>query len=304
VYVVAKGFDGIPYLFSSTDGGATFGNPPLPVFVYGVPTSGGPDPVTAFATNQNAYVDHLLVEQNSGDVYVLFGIDTPQTYPNSPPLGGPNQLYVARIVNGQSVIHAVHLGGSDETFISGFNWMTEDQAGTLYVLGNGRVGGHYSTYLSYSKDRGQSWSPLVDLGLRGASNVYGSIAGGGTGTLSLIYLRGSNENPSTTQSWYAEMAQVTQADSATPQVVRTRPLAKPMHTADICFDGILCGAPGFGVDRTLLDYIYNAVGPDGTAYGIFCSDGPATGGSSGTITPDVVILRQSGGPLQGKGVQS
>src|SRR5205823_1154247 len=191
-------------------------------------------------------------------------------------------------------------------FLAGFNWLTVDQAGTLYALANGRVGGHWSTRLSWSKDKGTTWSPLVDLAEPGASNVYGSIAGGDPGVLSLVYLRGSNDDPSTSQNWYVEMARVAAADTAAPQIVRTRPIAAPIHQKDICFDGIVCGLPGFGTDRNLLDYIWNAVAPDGTAFGVISSDGPATNSKSQETgdPPDVIVLRQKGGPRHGRGVPS
>ena len=60
---------------------------------------------------------------------------------------------------------------------------------------------------------------------------------------------------------------------------RQHVLAKPVHTKDICLDGILCGVPGFGDDRSLLDYVDVAVGPDGSIWGAFASDGPATDGA-------------------------
>ena len=304
VYLVSKGFDGIPYLFQSTDGGATFGAPPTPLLLYGLPNQGGPDVPSSFITNQNAYIDHLLVDQHSGGVYVLYGIDPGSTYSANQPEGAPNQLYVAHLENGMMVSHPVQVGASDQSCLGGFNWLTADTAGTLYVLGNCRIAGRWSTWLSYSTDGAHNWSPLVDLGEAGASNVYGSIAGADAGKLSLIYLRGTNADPSTAQDWFVRMATVTGANTATPAVSRVQPIAGAMHTRDICFDGILCGTvPPFGVDRNLLDYIWNAVGPDGTAYGIFCSDGPATGSTPGS-TPDVVLLRQESGPLIGRGVAS
>jgi hypothetical protein len=134
--------------------------------------------------------------------------------------------------------------------------------------------------------------------------VYGSIAGGDPGVLSLVYLRGSNVDPSTSQDWFVEMARISAADTSTPQIVRDRPVVAPIHQRDICFDGIVCGLPGFGVDRNLLDYIWNAIGPDGTAYAVVASDGPATQPGTGGDTPDVIVLRQSSGAGHGAGVPS
>src|SRR5438046_596996 len=95
VYVVAKGFDNIPYLFRSTDGGKSFGSPPIPLIVYGVPGQGGPDPGGAFGSNWNAYVDHLTVDPRTGDVYVLYGIDDANTYSLTQPLAAANHEYPA-----------------------------------------------------------------------------------------------------------------------------------------------------------------------------------------------------------------
>jgi hypothetical protein len=301
VYLATKGFDGIPYLFSSTDGGATFST--LPLIVYGIPTTGGPDTPAAFVLGQNTYVDHLLASK-SGDVYVLYGAQPGSTYSPGQPEGVPNQLYVAHLENGAMFSRPVHLGGSDESCLGGFNWLTEDQAGILYVLGNCRINGRWSTWLSYSKDKSHTWSPLKDLGEPGASNVYGSIAGADAGKLSLVYLRGSNTDPATAQDWFARMATVTGADTATPSVATATAIAGSIHTKDICFDGILCSTvPPFGQNRSLLDYIWNAVAPDGSAYGVFASDGPATGSADGQ-NPDVVVVHQTGGPSLGRGVPS
>jgi hypothetical protein len=309
VYVVAKGFDAVPYFFQSGDLGATFG-PPIPLYGTGaLPAEAGgesPMPTEALVTNQNAYVDNLTVDARTGDVYVLYGIDSPQTYTSTKPLGTPSRLYVAHLETGTGglpamVSHPVYLGGAGDAFYAGFNWMTVDQAGTVYVSGNGLHKGHQSAFLSYSKDRGKTWSPLVDVGTPKVASVYGAIAGGAKGTLSLVYLEGTKGDPNVAQSWYATMARITGADTKKPAVQRVRAIAKPIHTKDICLDGILCGLPGFGDNRDLLDYIDNAVGPDGTAYAVVSSDGPATPSKDGV---SVVLLRQSAGPSHGRGVAS
>jgi hypothetical protein len=307
VYVVAKGFDAIPYLFTSTDGGRTFGAVPTPIYGTGVvPAEAGgttPTPVEALATNQNAYVDHVTVDPRTGVLYVLYGIDSVETYSSLAPTGNPSRLYVARLEeSGSFTSSPVYLGGATDAFIDGFNWMTVDRAGTLYVLGNGLHDGHQSAWLSSSRNGGRTWSRLVDIGRPGASNVYGSIAAGDKGVLSLVTLRGSTPDPSQAQSWYVEMSRVTAADTTRPHVQVQRALDKPIHTSDICFSGILCGVPGFGSNRNLLDYIWNAVGPDGVAHAVIASDGPATGSSGSRV--DVVYLRQVGGALHGRGAPS
>jgi hypothetical protein len=307
VYVVAKGFDAVPYLYTSNDGGKTFGSVPTPIYGTGaVPAEAGgttPTPVEAFGTNQNAYVDHVTVDPRTGVLYVLYGIDSVETYNPAAPTGNPSRLYVARLEeSGSFTSMPVYLGGAGDAFIDGFNWLTTDDAGTLYVLANGKHNGHESAWLSTSSNGGRSWSSLVDIGRPGATNVYGSIAGGAPGVLSLVTLRGSNANPATAQSWFVDMSRVTAANTPHPKVQVVRALPQAIHSKDICFSGILCGLPGFGNDRNLLDYIWNAVGPDGTAHAVVASDGPATGSNGNRV--DVVYLRQVGGPKHGRGVQS
>jgi hypothetical protein len=315
LYVVAKGFDAVPYLYSSHDLGKTFD--PLPIPLYGtgpLPAEAGgtsPTPVEALVTNQNAYVDNLTVDPKTGDVYVLYGIDPAESYPSNPPLGAPSRLYVAHLEGSSMVSHPVTPGGGTATdaFYAGFNWMTEDAAGTLYVVGNGKhsngQGVHQAPWLSYSKDKGKTWSPLVDLGTPGRTSVYGAIAGGARGNLGLVYYEGTGVDTSKSQNWYATMAWVTSADSAKPKVVRERVVAKPIHNADICLDGILCGAPGFGNNRNLLDYIDDTIGPDGKLWGVFASDGPATGvadSGANNARTSTILVHQLNGPSLGKGV--
>jgi hypothetical protein len=308
VYVVAKGFDAIPYLYTSTDGGRSFSTTGTPIYGTGViPAEAGgttPTPVEAFVTNQDAYVDHVTVDPRTGVLYVLYGISSAQTISTKDVLGVPDRLYVARLnrESGQFTSTPVYLGGAGDAFIDGFNWMTIDRAGTLYVLGNGKHAGHESAWLSFSRDGGRTWSRLVDVGRPGATNVYGSIAAGDRGVLSMVTLRGTTTNPSQNQDWFVDMSRITAADTARPKVEVVRALAKPIHHSNICFAGIVCGLPGFGDDRNLLDYIWNAVGPDGTAEAVIASDGPASG-SNGTRV-DVVHLRQVGGARHGKGAPS
>jgi hypothetical protein len=300
VYVIAKGFDGIPYCYTSTDGGRSFSPQPIPLYGIGA----DPNPVDSFVTNQNAYVDHAATDPVTGQLYVLFGIDDTKTYSQSNPVGVPDRLYVARLDKGplgpQFTVLPVYEGGSGDGFINGFNWLTVDRAGTIYALGNGLHAGHQSMWLSSSTDKGAHWSKLVDVGEAGANSVYGSIAAGSNGTLALVYLRGTKTDPNQQQDWYVETAQILHANSPTPLVVRDRPVTQPIHTHDICMSGILCGVPGFGNDRNLLDYIWDAVAPNGTMFAVTASDGPATG-SHGV---DVVLVRQTGGPSFGPGVPS
>ncbi|MFN2641611.1 MAG: hypothetical protein ABR548_06925 [Actinomycetota bacterium] len=307
VYLVAKGIaDGFPYLYSSDDGGISFGDPPVPIIMYGAgirPTeTGGSTPtiIDVEASASNAYVDHLTVDPRTGDVYVLYGISGLNSFGALHPLGAENRLYVAHLEDGRMWSHPVLVGGAADSCYSGFNWMTVDQQGTIYVLANCSLDGRFSTRLSYSRDKGRSWSPLLDVGTLGGANVYGSIAAGRSGVLSLAYLHGVDANPTNKQDWFAETATILRANSPAPRVLHARAEQRAVHQKDICFDGIFCGLPGFGEDRSLLDYLWNAVDASGRVYAVIPSDGPASGGGD----TDVIVLRQSGGGFIGRGAPS
>jgi MYXO-CTERM domain-containing protein len=309
VYVTMKGFDAVPYLFVSHDLGRTFSRTPVltygggtaPAELSGVVPNNGPTAVDALVTNQNAYVDSLTVDPKSGIVYVLYGIDGVGTYPSHPPLGAPNRLYVARLEPETNPVvlpsAPVYLGGADDAFYGGFNWMTVDGEGTVYVVGNGLHAGHQSIWLSYSTDHGKTWSALKDVGTPGVSSIYAAIDPVKPGTLVTAYYEGTKADSNTPQDWFATMSVVDGANTSSPTVThRQHVVAKPVHTKDICLDGLVCGLPGFGDNRNLLDYVDNEVGPDGSMWGVFSSDGPATGETTGDPTVVLVRLKPLGTP--------
>jgi hypothetical protein len=96
------------------------------------------------------------------------------------------------------------------------------------------------------------------------------------------------------------MARITNASTPTPTVKTWRPIKKPIHTKDICVDGIVCGLPGFGENRDLLDYIWNAVSPSGRAFAVIASDGPASKGGG----VSAILIRQTTGKRLGRGMPS
>ena len=173
LYVVAKGFDSLPYLYTSHDLGRTFD--PLPIPIYGtgvVPAERAarrPRRLTAPSTT-NAYVDNHHGRPAHRRRNVLYGIDPWESYASSPPVGAATRLYVAHLENGQMVSHPVTSAAGDnaDAFYAGFNWMTEDAAGTLYVVGNGKhsagQGVHQAPWLTTRRTTarpGRSWSTLA-----------------------------------------------------------------------------------------------------------------------------------------------
>ena len=257
VYVASRGFDQVPYLFVSTDAGKTFG-PPVPV------VSTDADGVAA-VVDAGTILQHIAVDERSGDLYVL------------KQHGGG--LYVSRLGEGASPAFETHLAAPGASARNGFNWMTVDAAGTVYVLAHTIRDSVEGSVLYFSKDRGVTWSDGVEIGSpdEGRTTAFGAIDGGASGTLAFTYLIGAEGRPSAeAQDWYAEVARVRHADTDEPVLDRARPLAKPVHTEEICSMGLLCGPES---NRNLLDYVSTEMTRDGVIYAVVGSDGPATGDS-------------------------
>lgn len=253
VHIASRGFDQVPYLFTSTDGGRTFGLP-TPVV--------GPVPENPAATPAGAtVVQHLAVAPNNGDVYVLQAIQGGGTYVSrrTPDGATPFESHLVTAASGDN----------------GFNWMTVDRAGHVYVLMHETRSGVEGSWLYASRDRGVTWTRGVEIGGGDfTATAFGAISGGAPGRLSLTYLAGTKNTTDTAQDWYVEVATVLAADTPRPRVVRLRPLRRPVHQGNICSKGIACGP---GESRNLLDYISTAQTPGGIGYAVVASDGPATG---------------------------
>lgn len=253
VYVVARGFDQVPYVYVSRDGGRSFDPPAL---LYSPDVE--PLPTSFLVTT---IVQHLATDRRTGTLYVLHQHDQGLYVSRLDGTGPAGPRFVARKV-------------TNATADNGFNWLTTDAAGHVYVLSHEVRDGVAGSRLYASRDRGATWSAGVDLGPRDETTAFGAIAGGGAGRLSFVYLRGDGGLPDTKQDWWAEIAIVTKADTARPVVTRFRPVAKPVHQEEICSMGVLCGEDA---NRNLLDFVSTAIAPDGTAYAVVASDGPATG---------------------------
>jgi len=257
VYVATRGLaDHVPYLFVSTDGGQTFG-PPEPIVA--------PEDVDGLSNQPGMVLAHLAVAPD-GTLYVLeedaAGLKVLRRQP-----GLPAHYVVGPVAAVQPA--------------NGFDWLTVDDAGTLYVLSHEVRAGVMGAWLYVSRDRGQTWTAGTNLTAGARSTAWGAIASAGRGRLSLVYLRGEKPDALTAQNWWAEVARVDHADTAHPAVHAARPVAEVLHHGALC-SNITC-APA---DRALYDYISTAVGRDGVRYAVVTSSASRIAGTkqSGGLT--------------------
>ncbi|HVE97720.1 MAG TPA: sialidase family protein [Mycobacteriales bacterium] len=254
VYVAARGFDQVSYLYTSTDGGQTFGPPAV---IVGTEAS-GPGPADAVGV----VIQDLVVDEVTGDLYVLKLHTT--------------GIYVSRLVPGAVPRFDSRLITREWTDI-GFNSMTVDPAGTVYMLSHEESDGVLASVLYHSTDRGRTWSAGVDVAdSRDGGSVFGAIDAGPTGVLSLVHLRGQGKPNTVAQDWHAEVGVIRRADTDRPAVTLVRPLRAPIHQKDICGLGIACAG---GQNRNLLEFISTSMTAKGVVHAVVGSDGPATGDS-------------------------
>lgn len=274
VYVVTRGLEDAAYLFTSRDGGRTFDSGEL----FNVGTAddgiGPPDPV-------GIVVQHLAVAPD-GTLYVL--------------VEHTAGVYVVRLVPGAPDRFASYKVTSD-TAENGFNWLTTDAAGNVYVLTHSVHAGQLPTdpgalgaWLYSSSDHGRSWVAGGNLSAGAGSSAFGAIAGGRPGELGLVYLRGQLPDSSKKQDWYAELARVTNATTNSPVVTVTRPVEQPVHRDGICSNGIACPT---AKSRALFDFVSAAVDQQGRVFAVVASTADRIVGVPYRDYPTGVVLRSS-----------
>ena len=263
VYVATRGLaDHLPFLFVSTDGGASFGPPEL-IQAVGTDT----DDETMIATT---IVQHLAVAPD-GTAYVLIqrssGLRVFRREPGLPATWVMTPVSPAQADNG-------------------FNWLTVDRAGAVYVLSHEVRGGVAGSWLYASTDRGAHWTPGTDLAPGRGGSAMASVAAGGAGELAVVYLRGERDRANVSQRWWAEVARVTEAASARPRVVAARPMAQVLHTGALCAN-LTCSP----ADRVLYDYVSVALTADGRALAVVASTSPYIAGTKKGSSLTGVVLR-------------
>jgi hypothetical protein len=286
----------------SDDGGITWDTVPTPVSPNGS-APGGQDVEIAADQGVNTFSGPVVVDQHTGDVYIVFAISSAEgnVVTGTPPFGEPEQIVVGVSHDNGHTFDLRLVKGGGVGALAGviFPWITIDKAGTVYISFAGRdtAADPINVFLSYSKDRGDTWSKpyRVNQDATGHAHIYTTISAGDAGVVDVAWYTASTQDPSSADNdWFVDFAQVRNASSAKPQIKQSRPYPNSIHHGDICLEGILCILGG---DRSLLDFFQIQVGPDGMANIAFANN----------ASPDdrlrVWYAGQTGGRSAGNGLQ-
>jgi hypothetical protein len=281
------------YYVKSTDNGKTWSTVPTPVNspdqLVCTPNAVAKPGDTACLADQdyNTFSGPMLVDQHTGEQYVVYGISDAATNATSTGgFGNPRGLVVAHSTDGTTwtnkyavVINGMAIDG--EYVASGFPWAVIDPAGNVYVVFNSSDGGHYHTYYAYSKDHARTWSKPVKLDdnpVPEGATVFSTGASIAEGVVDFAWIE-TDKAANTDDAkalWYINMAQVRNAASGKPSILRSRVSDHAMHRGNICLHGTLCQVAPNGLgggSRSLGDFIEMAIGPDGMAQVVWTDDG-------------------------------
>ena len=280
------------FISVSTDGGQTWTTSPLnqilvnsvdqvsalPILLGGHPGNSA----SIIDQGVNTFSGPMLVDPNGKDFYVVYSISNAESNLNPaeavPPFGPVRALVVAHSAGGAAMgtwtnvlADVAEINGTQESVENTlFPWGFLDSAGTVYVVFDSTRGGasgdHFHQFYVFSKDRGATWSQAIRIdtlpGLDHGAAAYATGDAVSPGVIDVAWYQSNDGTPSTDKStWVPHFAQVTGADTATPQVVEQAITEVPNHIGGICLQGILCGVGPGSADRTLLDFFQLKVNP-------------------------------------------
>jgi hypothetical protein len=285
----------------SDDGGKTWDDQPTFISPPG-DSPGSQDAQIAADQGGNTYSGPVVVDQKTGDVYIVFAISSVQgnATTGTPPYGEPEQIVVGYSHDkGKTfALSYVEKGGAGALAGNIFPWISIDRAGVVYVAWSGRETDEdpINIFYSYSTDHAKTWNDkhTVNTDVTGHAHIYASISAGAPGVADVAWYTSSTPDvDSADNDWFVDFAQVRNAASSSPVIAQSRVYPESIHHGDICLQGILCTAGG---DRSLLDFFQVQIGPDGAAHIAF----------SNNATPDselrVWYARQVAGPPAGNGL--
>lgn len=117
-----------------------------------------------------------------------------------------------------------------------------------------------------SKDHGKTWSSSreIDRIPELNSNVFASLSVGEPGHVAVaFYSSGAFDFEDDDAPWFVSLTESRDADSSDPHFEQSIVSNKIVHFGAICHEGTACALSGH--DRSLLDFLGVAIGPDGIA---------------------------------------
>lgn len=248
VYITSKqlgadlnGTDSI-YVAKSIDGGLTF-------------------PVVSQVTKPELGVQpgdqgNILVDQNNGNVYIVFFDST------------GHSLYLAKSVDGGTtwMLKLVYQAPTTVSLVHVFPSLALDKAGNLHVVFCDGV----SSYLMSSTNGGATWTVPVKInsGANAKTSLEPWVIAGDGGKLDIFFYGTSDPNfLSNNADWRIYMAQTQNALAPVPTFAIST-ATDIMHHGPICVNGLGC-ATG---TRNLLEYYYPDTYLDGKAMAVYPDD--------------------------------
>ncbi len=222
---------------------------------------------------------------------------------------------------GSNAAFVPHVAVPQTTMKAHWPSITVDRAGTIYLVWDtddrapNTAGGcdgaetpqANSVKMTYSTDRGQTWSKPSTVAHPGTTVLWPWVTSGNAGNVSVAwyqYDRVVDPDCATAGNVSVHAANIFGATSATPQVSEVNASGRTVHQGGICQGGTTCVATG--QDRRLGDYFENSTDARGCVI-IAASDtmltDPATGGPLPTSRP-LYIEQNSGRSLTGQDCSS
>src|SRR3954447_786884 len=140
-----------------------------------------------------------------------------------------------------------------------------DRAGNLYVVTSNLDG----VFLTSSKDRGATWSPLVQVsGAETNSAVFPYVVAGDAGRVGVTWLASTTDDPNdAAATWTTKYAFTDSALTAKPKFTVYQASNHIVHEGPVCLEGLNCDVKdGFGANgnsRALAEVVQAGITKDG-----------------------------------------
>ena len=140
-----------------------------------------------------------------------------------------------------------------------------DRAGNLYVVTSNLDG----VFLTSSKDRGATWSPLVQVsGAETNSAVFPYVVAGDAGRVGVTWLASTADDPNdAAATWTTKYAFTDSALTAKPRFTVYQASNHIVHEGPVCLEGLNCDVKdGFGANgnsRALAEVVQAGITKDG-----------------------------------------
>ncbi|HEV7886130.1 MAG TPA: sialidase family protein [Acidimicrobiales bacterium] len=232
----------------STDGGQTF-----PTHAVASATT---DTALAKDTYPNTFSGPVRVDPTDpGRVYVAYGISTfddnvamCQTSPTACPFGAPRSVMVAVSGDaGKTWRNVMPITSPPGSVIGNlFPWITVDRAGNVYVAAAGAMRNADGTFtnglfLSMSRDRGATWSPVRKVNAGPGAVVFPTMVAGSRGVLDVAWLESSSPDQTAGDAvWTVHFAQSRNAASAVEAPTFIEVAGPAVRHGAVCTLGLNC----------------------------------------------------------------